>query len=103
TELNLISVRERFLLQREDGKGMEIDIVAESDCERVVLVDVRKRKVKTTLKDVEDFWEKVETYKLHFPDKKILPAYLSVGDFTGDAKPFCKARGIGMAIKLLRY
>ncbi|RKZ35733.1 MAG: hypothetical protein DRQ41_15500, partial [Gammaproteobacteria bacterium] len=38
TELNLISVRERFLLQREDGKGMEIDIVAESDCERVVLV-----------------------------------------------------------------
>ena len=103
TELNLISVRERFLLQREDGKGMEIDIVAESDCERVVLVDVRKRKVKTTLKDVEDFWEKVETYQLLFPDRKILPAYLSVGDFTGDAKPFCKARGISMAIELLRY
>jgi len=103
TELNIISVRERFLLQREDGKGMEIDIVAELDCERVILVDVRKRKVKTTLKDVEDFWEKVETYKLHFPDRKILPAYLSVGDFTGDAKPFCKARGISMAVKLLRY
>ncbi|MDM8563047.1 hypothetical protein QUF54_06820, partial [Candidatus Marithioploca araucensis] len=95
TELNITLVRERFPLQREDGKGMEIDIVAESNCGRVVLVEVKKKKVKTTLKEVEDFWEKVETYQLLFPERQILPAFLSVGDFTGEAKPFCKTRGIG--------
>ncbi|MCK5524363.1 MAG: hypothetical protein KAI83_14620, partial [Thiomargarita sp.] len=103
TELNITFVRERFLLQREDGKGMEIDIVAESNCGRVVLVEVRKKKVKTTLKEVEDFWEKVETYQLLFPERQVLPAFLSVGDFTGEAKPFCEAQGIGMAIELLHY
>ena len=40
TELNITKVTERFLLSREDGKGMEIDIVAESDCGRVVLIEV---------------------------------------------------------------
>jgi hypothetical protein len=103
TELNITKVRERFLLQREDGKGMEIDIVAESDCGRVVLVEVRKKKVKTGLKDVKDFLEKVETYKLLFPKKIVLPAFLSVGDFTGKAKPFCEAQGIGMAVEILHY
>jgi hypothetical protein len=76
TELNITFVRERFLLQREDGKGMEIDIVAESNCGRVVLVEVKKKKVKTTLKEVEDFWEKVEVYQLLFPERKVLSAFL---------------------------
>ena len=96
-----MSVRERFPLQHEDAKGMEIDIVAESDCGRVVLVEVKKKKVKTTLKDIEDFWEKVEAYKLLFPKRKVLSAYLSMGDFRG--KQFGEAREIGMAIELLRY
>jgi hypothetical protein len=38
-----------------------------------------------------------------FPEIKVLPAFLSVGDFTGEAKEFCEARGIGMAIELLHY
>ena len=103
TELNITLVRERFLLQREDGKGMEIDIVAESDCGRRVLVEVKKKKVKTSLKEVADFWEKVEAYQRLFPIRKILPAFLSVGDFTEEAQQFCEARGIGVAIELLRY
>jgi len=103
TELNITLVRERFLLQREDGKGMEIDIVAESDCGRVVLVEVKKKKVKTSIKAVADFWEKVEAYQRLFLERKVLPAFLSVGDFTEEAKQFCEARGIGMAIELLRY
>jgi hypothetical protein len=74
TELHITLVRERFLLQREDGKGMEIDIVAESDCGRAVLVEVKKKKVKTSLKEVVDFWEKVEAYQRLFPDRKVLPA-----------------------------
>jgi len=44
TELNIIRVRERFRIQRQDGKGMEIDIVAKSDCGRVVLIEVKKLK-----------------------------------------------------------
>jgi hypothetical protein len=32
TPLNIINVRERVIFQREDGKKMEIDIVAESKC-----------------------------------------------------------------------
>ena len=103
TELNITKVMERFLLQREDGKGMEIDIVAESDCGRVILVEVRKKKVKTGIKDVEDFREKVEAYKQLFAEKKILPAFLSLGDFTGDAKQFCVDAGISMAVEILRY
>jgi hypothetical protein len=103
TELNITKVRERFPLQREDGKGMEIDIVAESDCGCVVLVEVRKKKVKTGIKDVEDFLEKSEAYKLLFPKKKVLPAFLSMGDFTFDAKQFCEKQGIGMAIDILHY
>jgi hypothetical protein len=103
TELNLTKVRERFPLQREDGKGMEIDIVAESNCGRVILVEVRKKQVKTGIKDVEDFLEKVEAYQLLFAEKDVLPAFLSVGDFTGEAKQFCETKGIGMAIKILHY
>jgi len=103
TQLNLINVRERFPLQREDGKGMESDIVAESDGGRVVLVEVRKKKVKTNLKDVHDFWEKVEAYQKIFSKKKILSAFLAVGDFTPEATQFCSDTGIGMATELLNY
>jgi hypothetical protein len=103
TELNITKVRERFLFLCYDGKGMEIDIVAESDCGRVVLVEVKKKKVKTNIKEVADFWEKVEVYQRLFPERKVLPAFFSVGDFTAEAQQFCEVRGIGMAIELLRY
>jgi len=103
TPLNIIQVKERFLLQREDGKAMEIDIVAESDCGRVVLVEVRKKKVKTGIKDVADFLEKVKAYQPLFPEKRVLPAFLSLGDFTAEAKPFCETQGIGMAVEILHY
>jgi predicted RecB family endonuclease len=43
TILNIQKVKERVIIQREDGKTMEIDIVAESSCGRVVLVEVKKK------------------------------------------------------------
>ena len=103
TKLNITKVRERFFLQRENGKSMEIDIVAESDCGQVILVEVRKKQVKTSIKDVTDFREKVEAYKQLFPDKIILPAFLSLGDFTKEAKQFCEVQKIGMAVSILHY
>jgi len=75
TRLNLIDVKERVHIQREDGKSMEIDIVANSNCGRVVLVEVKKTQDKTGFKTVEDFQEKVEIYKTLFPEKTILPFY----------------------------
>jgi AAA+ ATPase superfamily predicted ATPase len=47
TLLNLTIVKQRVRFKPMDAKGVEIDIVAESDCGRVVLVEVKKRQQKT--------------------------------------------------------
>ncbi len=96
-KLNIIDVKQRFLLQRGDGKNMELDVVAESDCGCMIVVEVKKRKTKTSINIVEDFAEKVDTYAKDIPDRTILPAVLSLGGFTDEAMQFCKERGIGMA------
>jgi hypothetical protein len=100
TDLNIQKVKERVHIQREDGKNMEIDIVAESSCGRVVLVEVKKTQTKTGLNKVEDFQEKVDVYKTLFPDAIVLAAYLSLGGFTDEAGDFCLEYGIGVAEKI---
>jgi hypothetical protein len=100
TELNIVDVRQRFSVQREDGKNMEIDIAAESNCGRVVLIEVKKRQEKSGIKEVQDFQEKVNVYARQFPDKTVLTAFLSLGGFTEEATAFCKSMGIGMADKI---
>lgn len=97
SELNVGDVRSRVSIQRDDGKRMEIDVRAKSSCGRTVLVEVRKRKEKMGIKEVQDFQEKVEVYAALFPDETVLPAYLSLGGFTEEAQRFCEERGIGMA------
>jgi hypothetical protein len=103
TRLNIIEVRERVFIQRSDGKKMEIDVVAKSSCGRVVLVEVKKTVAPTGPTMVEDFHEKVEVYGKQFPEQKILPAFLSLGGFTGNARHKCQAHGIGWAEKILHY
>ncbi|MCP4686820.1 MAG: hypothetical protein GY859_02155 [Desulfobacterales bacterium] len=103
TELNIIDVRQGVLFQRDDGKKMKFDVIAESDCGRVLVVEVKKRNVETGPKIVSDFHEKVNVYAKLFPDKTILPAFLSMGGFTVDAGAFCKAWGIGAAEKIEHY
>jgi hypothetical protein len=100
TALNIQNVKTRVHIQREDGKNMELDIVAESSCGRVVLVEVKKNKTKMGLNKVEDFQEKVEVYKTTYPDAIVLAAYLSLGGFTDEANDFCLRHGIGMAEKI---
>ncbi|MDM8514604.1 hypothetical protein QUF76_00260 [Desulfobacterales bacterium HSG16] len=95
--LNIIDVRLREKFQRSDGKEMEVDVVAKSDCGRVVVVEVKKRKKKTGIGDIRDFFEKTEVYAKKYPKKKILPAFLSVGGFTAPARKLCEDRGIGFA------
>jgi hypothetical protein len=56
----------------------ELDVVAESDCGRLIVAEVKKQKTAIGKNLVEDFAEKVESYAENFPGKKILPAFLSL-------------------------
>jgi len=98
--LNIQKVKERVHIQREDGKNMELDIVAESSCDRIILVEVKKTQTKMGLNKIEDFQEKVDVYKTTFPDAIVLAAYLSLGGFTDEAGDFCLKHGIGVADKI---
>jgi hypothetical protein len=103
TRLNLLNVKHRVPFQREDGKNMELDVVAESSCGRVVVVEVKKWKTPIGLNIVEDFWEKVEVYAKQVSDKTILPTFLSLGGFTDEALEFCEEHGIGTAEKIAYF
>jgi len=103
SKLNVVDVWERVSLQRDNGKRMEIDVLAESSCGRVVLVEVKKTKTKTRLKAVEGFDEKVIVYARQFPDKTILPAFLSLGGFTRQAMRSCREQNIGTAERIAYF
>jgi len=101
--LNIIRVSQRVPLQRENGKNMELDVVAESDCGRVAVVEVKKWKKPVGRSAVEDFVEKLEVYAESVPGKRVLPAFLSLGGFAGDAVRLCEERGIGTAERIAHF
>ncbi len=100
TELNVKDVRMRAKFQRPDGKEMELDVAAESDCGRIVAVEVKKAKEASGLTAVKNFLEKTNVFAALHPENKILPAFFSVGGFTEEAMQYCKENGIGMAASL---
>lgn len=95
--VNIMDVKTRVMIQRDDGRKMEIDLLAASKDNRFIAVEVKKAKAKTGLKVIEDFPEKVDLLKKRHQDKTILPMVLSLGGFTGDAADFCREKGIGTA------
>jgi hypothetical protein len=97
TVLNIVEVKERIQFQRQDGKMMEVDIAAISDCGRVVLVEVKKTKAKTAGKIIDDFQEKVDVYQELNSNNMVISAFLSLGGFTAEAVEKCQMLGIGMA------
>lgn len=97
TRLNLSDVRLRETFQRPDGKGQEFDVVAESTCGRVVVVEVKKTQDPIGRPELEEFWEKLAVYIALHPDKTLLPVVLSVGGFTEPARRFCDDHAIGTA------
>jgi len=99
--LNITDVQLNVLLQRTDGKMMELDVVAKSSDGRVVLVEVKKTQVKTSPQVVEDFQEKVTVYQQQYPTVTILPAILSLGGFTAEAKALCQQHGIAVADRMV--
>jgi len=102
-KLNIINVRLRVPLQRENGKNMELEVVAESNCGRVVVVEVKKRKTEISKNLVLDFAEKIGIYAENVPGKTILPAFLSLGGFTEEAMKFCEEQGIGSADRIVHF
>ncbi len=100
TKLNITEVRMREKFQRPDGKEMEIDVLAESDCGRTVLTEVKKTKERTGLRVAREFHEKTAAYSRRFPGKKILAAFLSVGGFTRGAAKFCRENRISTAERI---
>ncbi|MFO7883727.1 MAG: hypothetical protein R6U68_02805 [Desulfobacteraceae bacterium] len=102
TPLKIINVKLREKFQRSDGKEMEIDVTAQSECGRVVLVEVKKTKQRTGIDAVKDFSEKLEAYTTgaSLSEQTILPAFFSAGGFTEDAIEYCRLTGIGYAEKI---
>ena len=94
--MTLIDVQERVPYRRTDGKSEEIDIIAKADDGRVLMVEVRKRQEKTGIKAVRGLRNNAVDYAQQH-DVVVLPAFLSWGSFTEQAKAFCVKQGIGMA------
>lgn len=101
--LNILSVKERFHVQREDGKDAEIDIVAHSECGRSVLIEVKKTEQKTGAQVVRDFQDKVRSYQQSYPTEQLLPAFLSLGGFTDEASLLCQDLGIATAESIRQF
>lgn len=96
-KLNIMNVSLHVKFQRSDGKEMEIDIKAESDCKTVVLIEVKKWKTKVGVQIIRDFIEKIDVYARLNKDKKVIPAFLSMGGFSVRAKKLCQEKKIGIA------
>jgi len=98
--LNIIDVKTRFYFQRPDGKNMEIDVIAESDCGRVVLVEVKKMSKPAGVSFVSQFLEKVNVYSDMYSQHTVLPAFFSLGGFTDEAMVLCQSHNIATTDKL---
>ena len=95
--LNVVDVRLRTTFQRPDGKAMEIDVLAESDCGRVLAVEVKKTQAPVGPAAVGDFLEKIEAFAALHPEKRLVPAFFSTGGFTDEALKLCAENGIATA------
>ena len=78
-----------------------VDIKAESDCKCTALIEVKKWKTKVGVQVIRDFIEKIDVYAKHNKDKKIIPAFLSIGGFSVQAKKLCQDNQIGIAENII--
>jgi hypothetical protein len=97
--LNIIDVKLHVKFQRDDGKEMEIDIMAMSDCNRAVLIEVKKWKNKVGVQVIRDFIEKTNVYQRQ-TKKIIISAILAAGGFSAQAKKLCQEKKVGMADRM---
>jgi len=96
--VNIKDVKTRVFIQRDDGKNLELDVLAMADNDLVLLIEVNKKhKDKIGIKDIEDFLEKAQLYKKLNPDESLSAAFLSLGGFTDAALQMCEQNCIGWA------
>ena len=95
--LNIVDVKLRVVFQRPDGKVMELDVQAESDCGRILAVEVKKTKEPVGAAAARDFIEKIGALALSRPENRIISAFFSTGGFTEDALAVCGENGVGTA------
>jgi hypothetical protein len=100
TPLTLRDVQTRVVIQRPDGSVNELDIVAYTNDNRVLLVEVKNQQEKATPDMVAAFGEKVAFFQAQQPDKTLLPAFLSLAGFTEPALALCHQHGIAWAAEL---
>ncbi|MEM7532722.1 MAG: hypothetical protein AAF639_11140 [Chloroflexota bacterium] len=99
-KLNIIDVNTRVTMRRQDGSNKELDIVALSSDDTVLLVEAKNKQRKPNHEDVEDFLEKVAIYQSQYPGKTILMGYLSLHGFTKKGLDLCKEHGIAWSTDL---
>ncbi len=99
-QLNIIHAAMRVKYQRPDGKEMEVDVLAESACGRILVVEVKKTQTPVGLQAVEDFLEKARVFAGLNPDRDVIPAFFSVGGFAETAMRFCRKKGIAVATEI---
>lgn len=100
TPLTLRNVQTRVVIQRPDGSVNELDIVAYTTDNRVLLVEVKNQQEKVTPDIVAAFWEKVAFFQTQNPDKTILSAFLALAGFTEPALAMCRQQGIAWSTEL---
>jgi len=67
------------------------------------VVEVKKWKTPVGRSVIEDFAEKTDIFSEQNPDRTILPAFLSLGGFRGNALKLCQTLGIGTAEKIEHF
>ncbi len=97
TKLNIVDTKLRSTFERPDGKKMELDILAKSDCGRILAVEVKKTEAPVGIASIRDFREKIDVLAGLHPKNRIIPVYFSTGGFTGKALAFLKDKKIGIA------
>lgn len=71
TGLNIIDVKMRAKFQRPDGKAAEPDVLAESDCGKILAVEVKKTKEPSGPVPAADFFGKARCLCCEAPGKNI--------------------------------
>ena len=95
--LNVVDVKLRTKFPRPDGKTMEVDVLAESDCGRVLALEVKKTQTPVGPAAVQDFLEKLEAFAALHPEMRLIPAFFSTGGFADEAMKLCMKTGVEMA------
>ncbi len=90
---------QRFYAQNYRGGG-ELDLVAEATDKRTLVMEIKKLKTKIGRSEVAAFLEKVTALRAARPDRHVVPAFLALGGFTGEALAFCAEHGVGFAHRL---